>query len=273
MAPEQARGVDDIDHRADVWELCVLLYECVTGRVPFEDANYNVLLRHIIEDEIPSILEFGAGDDEFWALMKKGLEKDRDRCYQSMRELGEALAAWLMARGVMEDVSGHSLAPPWSQPAGASLVSGDVPRFDTSPPPADSVVSAPLLTNPTPLGSRRAFESPRRRRCRHRSPAAHGPSRSSPGRDRWRASSQFAPRLAAWPSRPRLLEGAHGAPQVIKGSRSARRPTRTSCARRATPSSAPAKRKGAGRRQLSPTRARNLPAPLHQQTWLCGSGF
>ena len=143
MAPEQARGVEDIDHRADVWELCVLLYECVTGRVPFEDANYNALLRHIIEDEIRPILEFGAGDDELWAAMRKGLEKDREKRFQSMRELGEALAAWLMARGVMEDVSGHSLRATWVDPVPVGRLSLASFRASTPPPPM-------LPVKPTP---------------------------------------------------------------------------------------------------------------------------
>ena len=153
MAPEQARGLEDIDHRADVWELCVLLYECVTGRVPFEDANYNALLRHIIEDEIRPIVEFGAGDEELWEVMKKGFEKDREKRFQSMRELGEALAAWLMARGVMEDVSGHSLRAAWVEPmplGRASLVSLASARASTPPPRMTPSTEAPTVRPPAP---------------------------------------------------------------------------------------------------------------------------
>ncbi|MBI3203670.1 MAG: serine/threonine protein kinase [Myxococcales bacterium] len=161
MAPEQARGVEDIDHRADVWELCVLLYECVTGRVPFEDANYNALLRHIIEDEIRPISEFGAGDDELWAVMRKGLEKDREKRYQSMRELGEALAAWLMARGVTEDVSGHSLRATWVDPVPAGRLSLASFRASTPPPPIAPVKPTPAeAPEPPPVPPVEPFEAP-----------------------------------------------------------------------------------------------------------------
>ena len=150
MAPEQARGVEDIDHRTDIWGLCVLLYECVTGRVPFEDANYNALLRHIIEDEMQSIVELGAGDDDLWAVMKKGLEKDREKRYQSMRSLGEALAAWLMARGVMEDLSGHSLRAAWVDPLPVGRVSLASIRASATPPAiAAQLAEAPTRRPPT----------------------------------------------------------------------------------------------------------------------------
>lgn len=117
MSPEQARGVEDIDHRADIWAFCVVLYECITGRVPFEDANYNALLRHIIEDDIPSILDYAAGDADLWKIMEKGFAKDRKLRYQSMRELCEQLASWLTMHGITEDVSGHSLRAAWLDPS------------------------------------------------------------------------------------------------------------------------------------------------------------
>ena len=35
MAPEQAQGLDTLDHRADVWALAAIAYECLTAHVPF----------------------------------------------------------------------------------------------------------------------------------------------------------------------------------------------------------------------------------------------
>ncbi|MBK8996528.1 MAG: serine/threonine protein kinase [Myxococcales bacterium] len=220
MAPEQARGMEDIDHRADIWELCVLLYECVTGRVPFEDANYNALLRHIIEDEIRPILEFGAGDAELWAVMQKGFEKDREKRYQSMRELGEALAAWLMARGVMEDVSGHSLRATWVEPMPTgriSLVSLATARASTPPPaliPARQTPQVEIATvPPAPI-----VES---------APAPPLPARSPKRRVALIAmvvvvamalAGFFAVRASVGGTTPPVAagpdEGAHGAPQA-----------------------------------------------------------
>src|SRR6185295_933081 len=45
MSPEQARGVGTVDLRTDIWALCVLIYEMLTGTVPFKVTNYNALMQ------------------------------------------------------------------------------------------------------------------------------------------------------------------------------------------------------------------------------------
>jgi serine/threonine-protein kinase len=148
MSPEQARGVEDIDHRADIWAFCVVLYECITGRVPFEEANYNALLRHIIEDEIPSTLNYAAGDPELWRILQKGFSKDRAKRYQGMREIGEDLAAWLTMHGITEDVSGHSLRAAWLDP---SISRPDGYLRQTYPPGSNPPGRPSLSSYPTTL--------------------------------------------------------------------------------------------------------------------------
>ena len=44
MAPEQAFGEGDVDHRADIWSLGVVLYECLTGVRPVEGQNVRQLV-------------------------------------------------------------------------------------------------------------------------------------------------------------------------------------------------------------------------------------
>jgi len=114
MSPEQARG-QDVDHRSDVWALCVVLYESMTGRLPFDGKSYNALLRSIIEDTPAPITNFAAGDQDLWAVLEKGFEKDPDRRWQNMREIGAALARWLVQRNVQEDIAGASLQAAWFQ--------------------------------------------------------------------------------------------------------------------------------------------------------------
>lgn len=55
MSPEQARGVSDIDARADLWSVGVLMYKCLTGRAPFNAANYNALMVSIMTEPHPPI--------------------------------------------------------------------------------------------------------------------------------------------------------------------------------------------------------------------------
>jgi serine/threonine-protein kinase len=63
MSPEQARGLDNIDHRTDVWSFAVMMYEAVTGRLPFAGGNYNALMRSIVEEVPPTARELAGADD------------------------------------------------------------------------------------------------------------------------------------------------------------------------------------------------------------------
>jgi serine/threonine-protein kinase len=50
LSPEQARGARQVDHRVDIWSVGVLMYEAVTGVVPFNADNYNALMIKILHD-------------------------------------------------------------------------------------------------------------------------------------------------------------------------------------------------------------------------------
>jgi serine/threonine-protein kinase len=182
MAPEQARG-DDCDERADIWALCVVLYELVTGSLPFQGPNYNALLRAIIEDAAVPITEHGAGDEALWAILDRGLRKVPAARWESMRSLGQALSGWLMERGILEDVCGASLDATWHRtqtaldldlppPASRERTLSSPGRDDTGPvrislrPSSDPPTSDPAPTSysspssvPPPPTSFSSFES------------------------------------------------------------------------------------------------------------------
>jgi tRNA A-37 threonylcarbamoyl transferase component Bud32 len=90
MSPEQARGDEDLDHRADIWALGVLLYECLTGEVPFRANNYLQIISQVLTHEplSPSRLRPELGiPDAVDAVVMRAMEKDRARRYQTMAEL------------------------------------------------------------------------------------------------------------------------------------------------------------------------------------------
>jgi serine/threonine-protein kinase len=123
MSPEQARGEQDIDRRTDVWALSVVLYELVTGELPFQGDSYNARLWAILGEAPRSLLEHGLDEPELWAALQCGLAKDRNERFADMRELGRTLAAWLIARGVKTDITKAPLDA-WlvhSRPRAASL--------------------------------------------------------------------------------------------------------------------------------------------------------
>ena len=61
MAPEQAQGLDTLDHRADVWALAAITYECVTSKVPFSGANGPSILLEILTKEPAAPSSAGQG--------------------------------------------------------------------------------------------------------------------------------------------------------------------------------------------------------------------
>jgi serine/threonine-protein kinase len=136
MSPEQARGQDDVDAGTDIWSMCVVLYETLTGSPPFTASNYNALLRSIVEDVPKPLSGHAPGTSELWAILERGLHKDRARRYTKISELGQALAAWLAARGVTEDACGSSLDCKWFGRANAPLSSGQAVAFRSPSQPS-----------------------------------------------------------------------------------------------------------------------------------------
>jgi eukaryotic-like serine/threonine-protein kinase len=90
MSPEQARGGEDVDARADIWALGVMLYECLTGEVPFRANNYLAVISQVLTQDVlpPSKLRPELGiPPAVETIVMRAMEKDREKRYQSMAEL------------------------------------------------------------------------------------------------------------------------------------------------------------------------------------------
>lgn len=87
MSPEQALG-RAFDHRSDVFSLGVVIYEMLSGRLPFGGDSTTEVIDKIIHSDPPAISRLNyAVPPELERITRKCLEKEPDRRYQSMREM------------------------------------------------------------------------------------------------------------------------------------------------------------------------------------------
>ena len=131
MSPEQIRSTANVDHRADIWSLGVVLYEMITQSVPFPGTTVPEICARVLETPAPALSLFVDAPPELQEVLDRCLQKDPTKRFQNVAELAIALLPFGPARGVLFaertstilQASGHISSVPF--------------RFSSSPPPSD----------------------------------------------------------------------------------------------------------------------------------------
>ena len=157
MAPEQARGLKDVDHRADLYAVGAILYEMLTRRRAFDGESFNDILVRVVIDPLPPPRQFRPDlAPELEAVILAAMDRDKARRPQSADEFRERLQAALaaaQARPVVAGAAGSSVfAATEARPASA-MIPARTPGAAPAPAAVGSSVAAPE-SEPTPSGLR-----------------------------------------------------------------------------------------------------------------------
>jgi eukaryotic-like serine/threonine-protein kinase len=138
MSPEQIRSTKDVDTRADIWSLGVVLYELITGDMPFTATDVTGIIAQVLHEphrRVRSLVpDVPQGLEE---VIDHCLQKDPAKRYQAAADLAVALLPFApkRARAVVERTG-----------AMMARASGHTPVADSVPPPPQS---SPTFTKAT----------------------------------------------------------------------------------------------------------------------------
>jgi serine/threonine-protein kinase len=147
MSPEQCEGRGAIDHRSDIYSLGVVLYQMLTGALPFEGDVRQVMLAHLHELPPPPRARNPSVPPAWEALCLHMMEKQKTARFQSIAEVAGALA----------DLDAHAAAYASSGRAGRTDM---LPGVEAAPLATLHVASGPIpvpISTPTPIPAPPSF--------------------------------------------------------------------------------------------------------------------
>jgi len=136
MAPEQARGERDVDGRADIYSVGIILYRCLSGRLPHDAESYNQLIFKLVLEEPEPLDEVMPHlDPQVVAMVMKAMARDRDARYPDTEALRTELVGWLQRQGHPISLAVAGLLQSGDRVGAELLQSGDRVRIEDARTP------------------------------------------------------------------------------------------------------------------------------------------
>jgi serine/threonine-protein kinase len=172
MSPEQARSVKNVDHRADIWSMGVVLYQALAGRTPYHHvAGLGDLIIALCSDLPPPVQQFAPWvEPDVAAVIDRALRVDPRERWQTAAEMLEAIRA-LLPNGLairddmmvpLDDATHDHIAPTYFRNlhgGGTAIVrpgdlaSSPAARIPSEVEGADTVAKTPSEPRPAPLAA------------------------------------------------------------------------------------------------------------------------
>ena len=149
MSPEQATGQKSVDHRADLWALGVITYECLIGKRPYQSDSLGDLVLQICSRAQPVPSHHGsvpAGFDEWFSATQ---QRDPERRFQSARDMTRTLHDILLqrpggvARGAAKTLPQPTPAVTTQPPINPTSSTGDAASWMPEAPPPHPIAHHP----------------------------------------------------------------------------------------------------------------------------------
>jgi serine/threonine-protein kinase len=130
MSPEQAQGIKSVDARSDLWSLAVIVFQCLTGKLPFESEALGDLLVKIIVQPIPKPLSPDYNPSlppTFAAWWEKAAERNVDARFPTAKAFAESLSIALGQSSNTEIADRGRLNRGSERPGGATAMMVNAP--------------------------------------------------------------------------------------------------------------------------------------------------
>ncbi len=129
MSPEQAYG-DMLDRRTDLYSVGVMLYEMLSGRLPFEDEDPSRVLRMVVEASPTPLIQLCPGEPKLCAIATRAMARRASDRYQTAREMQRDVVE---AMGGVDTTGRFSIPPGGRRSSGGSVARREASTIDAEP--------------------------------------------------------------------------------------------------------------------------------------------